>query len=332
METKSNFDPENPNAKHPSDTGFVVCLIGLLWYMHLQLTFSQEGQDKDKRIAIAKKTLQEGKMSLKGILKSTIEDYQKNRGGGTLDGEYSSLKQDENKFAAPPEEIADILKQILWDAFQAYDKDLNGKLEQHEIKAFLRDFNENISEEEILEVRRRVDSNNDDYVSFEEFITMAYHLILSSHRRDERDDSDRYSANAQVSDGLFSSGDDGAEEEEVPADFTDLSPEEQQKAIKWRAFKMLSIGTVMVIYFSDPMVDVMHQIAVRTKISPFYVSFVLAPLASNASEVVASMFYAAKKTRKTMTVSLSALEGAACMNNTFWCVITLCTFFSAVPC
>ena len=68
------------------------------------------------------------------------------------------------------------------------------------------------------------------------------------------------------------------------------------------------------------MVDVMQEIAVRVNISPFYVSFVLAPLASNASEVVASMFYAAKKTRKTMTVSLSALEGAACMNNTFWCV------------
>jgi Ca2+/Na+ antiporter len=285
--------------------------------MHLQLTFSKEGQDKDKRIAIAKKTLQEGKMSLKGVLKSTIEDYQKHNQTGSVGGEYSSLKNDDS-FAPPPAEIADILKQILWDAFQVYDKDMNGKLESHEIKAFLKDFHEDISEEEILEVKRRVDANNDDYVSFDEFVTMAYHLILSSHHRDESGDDGRKSANAQVSDNVFSDGDFGEEEEEMPEDFTDLSPEEQQKAIKWRAFKMLSIGTVMVIYFSDPMVDVMQEIAVRSKISPFYVSFVLAPLASNASEVVASMFYAAKKTRKTMTVSLSALEGAACMNNTFW--------------
>jgi hypothetical protein len=63
---------------------------------------------------------------------------------------------------------------------------------------------------------------------------------------------------------------------------------------------------------------IFQEIANRVGVSAFYVSFVLAPLASNASEVVASMFYAAKKTRKTMTVSLSALEGAACMNNTFW--------------
>merc|ERR1712196_290001 len=55
----------------------------------------------------------------------------------------------------------------------------------------------------------------------------------------------------------------------------------------------------------------------RLEIPPFYIAFVLAPLASNASEFIASYNYAAKKTQKTITVSLAALEGAACMNNTF---------------
>jgi Ca2+/H+ antiporter len=80
---------------------------------------------------------------------------------------------------------------------------------------------------------------------------------------------------------------------------------------------MLFIATVMVVVFSDPMEDVMQEIAVRANLSPFYVSFILAPLASNASEVISSQYYASKKTRKTITVSLTALEGAACMNNTF---------------
>merc|ERR1712137_1309864 len=61
----------------------------------------------------------------------------------------------------------------------------------------------------------------------------------------------------------------------------------------------------------------MQEIADRMGLSAFYVSFILAPLASNASEVIASQYYAAKKTRKTITVSLTALEGAASMNNTF---------------
>jgi Ca2+/Na+ antiporter len=44
---------------------------------------------------------------------------------------------------------------------------------------------------------------------------------------------------------------------------------------------------------------------------------VLAPLASNASELIASFNYAQKKTPKTISISMATLEGAACMNNTF---------------
>jgi hypothetical protein len=40
-------------------------------------------------------------------------------------------------------------------------------------------------------------------------------------------------------------------------------------------------------------------------------------LASNASELIASFNYAAKKTPKSISISLATLEGAACMNNTF---------------
>tara|TARA_B100000795_G_scaffold257105_1_gene230054 strand:+ start:392 stop:562 length:171 start_codon:yes stop_codon:yes gene_type:complete len=51
-------------------------------------------------------------------------------------------------------------------------------------------------------------------------------------------------------------------------------------------------------------------------VPPFYVAFILAPLASHASEVIASYSYAAKKTKRTITVSLAALEGAPCMDTT----------------
>ncbi|KAH8095972.1 calcium:sodium antiporter [Aureococcus anophagefferens] len=93
--------------------------------------------------------------------------------------------------------------------------------------------------------------------------------------------------------------------------------ERQQTVIKRRAFTTLAVGTAVVLIFSDPMVDVMSEIGARTGISPFYVSFVLAPLASNASELLASFYYAQKKTRNSITISFTALEGAASMNNTF---------------
>ncbi len=49
----------------------------------------------------------------------------------------------------------------------------------------------------------------------------------------------------------------------------------------------------------------------------FVVAFVLAPLASNASELIAAYNYALKKTSVSISISLATLEGAACMNNTF---------------
>ena len=54
----------------------------------------------------------------------------------------------------------------------------------------------------------------------------------------------------------------------------------------------------------------------QVSVPPFYVAFILAPLASHASECIASYSYAAKKTKRTITVSLAALEGAPCMDTT----------------
>merc|ERR1719390_42899 len=111
--------------------------------------------------------------------------------------------------------------------------------------------------------------------------------------------------------------DEDEEELEMPEDLEHLSPDEQQAMIKRRSFKMMGVGTLLILIFSDPMVDVMANVGDRLSIPPFYIAFVLAPLASNASEFIASFAYAGKKSKKTITVALSALEGAACMNNTF---------------
>lgn len=91
----------------------------------------------------------------------------------------------------------------------------------------------------------------------------------------------------------------------------------QQCSVTCSPYSLSNLLSNEFLFKTDPMVDVMQEIAVRADISPFYVSFILAPLASNASEVLASQYYASKKTTKTITVSLSTLQGAAAMNNTF---------------
>merc|ERR1711935_862805 len=154
--------------------------------------------------------------------------------------------------------------------------------------------------------------------NFEEFVLGCYSFLKASRRGTNVDARVENNPEAIVAtsavDQVLA---DDEEEEELPDEIAELPAGEQQYAIKKMAFSMLALGTFMVLMFADPMVEVMQEIAVRVNISPFYVSFVLAPLASNASEVIASQYYAAKKTTKTIGVSLSALQGAACMNNTF---------------
>merc|ERR1712019_152860 len=73
-------------------------------------------------------------------------------------------------------------------------------------------------------------------------------------------------------------------------------------------------------------VDVLVVWGTRLGVDNFYVSFVVAPFASNASELLGAYTYAVKKTKASITTSLSTLVGAACMNNTF----VLAIFFALI--
>ena len=95
----------------------------------------------------------------------------------------------------------------------------------------------------------------------------------------------------------------------MPEDLANLPPEVQQRKLIVRAFSMMLCGTLIVLTFSDPMVNVLSEVGKRTGIPAFYISFIFAPIASNASEVIAGLAYAAKKTKKSITISYSTLLG-----------------------
>jgi Ca2+/H+ antiporter len=116
------------------------------------------------------------------------------------------------------------------------------------------------------------------------------------------------------------------EEEEMPEDIAALDPAVQQRRIIMRSLWMMLLGTFIVLFVSDPFVDVLNVWGKRLDIPGFYVSFVVAPFASNASELLSAYQYARKKTKKAITTSLSTLVGAACMNNTF----VLAIFFGLI--
>lgn len=119
------------------------------------------------------------------------------------------------------------------------------------------------------------------------------------------------------------------EDEEMPEDIANLPPEQQMYMLWRRSLCMMLGGTGLVLLFSDPMVDVLAGIGTFLGIPPFYVSFILAPLASNAAELLSAMNYAAKQTKTSYTLGVSQLLGAANMNNTFCLAIFLTQIYGA---
>ena len=89
-----------------------------------------------------------------------------------------------------------------------------------------------------------------------------------------------------------------------------------KKQVVMRSALLLTVGVGLVTAFSDPMVDVITDLGKKMKISPFYLSFVVTPFCSNASELISSIIFASRKTQTNSTITFSQLLGAACMNNT----------------
>lgn len=102
--------------------------------------------------------------------------------------------------------------------------------------------------------------------------------------------------------------------------------EMSESQLKLKAMGLLLAGTIIVTLVSDPMVEVITHVGEKLSVSPFYISFVVTPLASNASEVIAGLIFAKKKTNESISLTLATLHGAATMNST----LGLCIFMSLI--
>jgi len=114
------------------------------------------------------------------------------------------------------------------------------------------------------------------------------------------------------------------EDEEAEEQYMHLSDGQLVK----RALVQLGLGTLLCVIFSDPMVSVIGTFSDTINVSSFYVSFIVTPIASNASEIYSALVFARKKTTEGVSMGFSALYGAACMNNTFvLCIFCALVFF-----
>ena len=282
----------------------IVCtvfFIAYLWYMYIQ---ADSDVAVTSQLEVIREAFKNGHISLVGVVCSTLEMNRNEKGG-----EKTPL----NAGSVDPKKM-DALRVLLKPFFNKYDTDRSGLLEKEELRGVLRDLGENPNKKEMDTLFKRIDVDGSGGINYDEFVKgmMAYALDIrpnsaSAVSRDKFLATQKNSVESAEAD----------EDEEMPEDLVNLSPEEQQWSLKKRSAWILGLGTLLVVLFSDPMVDVLNETGLRTGIPSFYVAFVLAPLASNASEVIASYNYASKKTTASMAISLSALQGACVMNNTF---------------
>jgi len=309
-------------VRTPAMIGCIVCVLFFGGYLYMQMgdeDYSEKEENHAKSNKITKvqiEAIRSGKITLRGTMYGALEESEnarRNPNPKSLDKRDSEIN-----LLSKKDQIR--IKKLLKPFFTYYDTNRDATLERVEFSKIMKDLNEIMTVEEEDQLFKSVDWDNSDSIDFEEFAELMVRYAKGEVGRPLVSRSvvtpQKFCVSSTVADEA-SLEEDEDEEDEMPDDLIDLSPEEQQARIKIRALWMMGIGTLLVLIFSDPAVDVLNEIGRRVGINPFYVSFVLAPLASNASEMFAATQYGLRKTKKMMTISLSTLLGAACMNNTF---------------
>lgn len=319
--------------------GVALCIVAFIAYIIYQVKYPEF---EERAELIKQKAIDEALISMSGAFAEELisELEESNSTSEEEEGGNAGDRTGASALALIPigsRKVRDFLRR----KFNKYDVDKNGTMDKDELRMLIKDLNEDIPPDQFQTLMAKMDKDGNNAIDFEEFTeTMIEYILRESktpqaatrrktlatesllHGRDVINDSS--DADGQPQPPVGEDEDDDDDEEEIPEVFKKISsPSEQQRAIKWRALWMMGLGTAVVLLFSDPMVDMLSSIGSRIGVPAFYVAFVLSPLASNASELIAAYNYASKKTKKTVNIAFATLEGAATMNNTFCLLIFL---------
>ena len=217
-----------------------------------------------------------------------------------------NLDKDDSSSSAASD---DILKSL----FSKYDLDGNGTLDIKEVKNMLHSLSIRISSSEIKTVMEEY-GGDDKLINESEFVGLAKSMASRQSTEASRD------VVVKEHGALQSGGEEKDDEEDDDDDEEEEEEEENGNLTKFqiltRSCGTLLLGVGMCVVFSDPMVDALTEVGNRWGISPFYISFIITPVVSNASELLSSLQFAAKKTRRSIDMTYQQLLGASTMNNT----------------
>jgi len=292
---KEISDSEQAAVERPYTlVGFIVsslCFFGYCLWQVLQ-------SDAEKRLEVVIDAIKQKKIGLRAALEFIKYNAPSSKELPTL--ATGILPQED------PSKTQ--LKKILRPFFKRFDLDHSGFLEPSEFAYLLKDMGELYQPDHLKDVFTKFDPDNDEKVNFDEFVDATYDLVF---KEDALKPIDAHLAKIVPTYGI-----EDEEEEEMPEELSDLDPASQKRQIICMAIRKLALGSLIIIVFSDPFVDVLSALSTTVGIPPFFVGFIIAPFGSNGSEVLVAYQNALKKSSKTATNGVATLIGAACMNNT----------------
>eukprot|EP00037_Helgoeca_nana_P020008 m.197382 g.197382 ORF g.197382 m.197382 type:complete len:643 (-) comp25089_c2_seq1:2829-4757(-) len=297
--------------------GVVLCFLAFAAYLWWCVKTSQDNENTSSKVdVLIDNAISDGKLTLTGAFFNDLSFSQRRDSISGDDSESQSLLAND-----PVARAQRRVEQFLHKKFTKYDTDKSGSIEGSELHVLFNDLGESTAD--FAEFKEAMDKDKNGIITFDEFKEHMIEYIQSkvapkpAHMSLAEQSVNDGDAMPSIDDIVTMPTDDDADEEEDEENETGLDPKTQQWEIKKSAFKMMGIGTLVVLVVSDPAVDVLSSLGARTGIPAFYIAFVLAPMASNASELIAAYNYAQKKTPASIGVSLATLEGAGIMNNTF---------------
>ncbi|KAJ0496283.1 putative EF-hand domain, sodium/calcium exchanger membrane region, EF-hand domain pair [Helianthus annuus] len=95
-----------------------------------------------------------------------------------------------------------------------------------------------------------------------------------------------------------------------------------------KAIILLIVGILMITFLAEPLVESVRQFSESVKIEPFYVSFILVPLATNARTAIAAIRAASQKRHHTTSFTFSEIYHKVFLNNILgFCVLVSVIYF-----
>ncbi|WVZ01029.1 hypothetical protein V8G54_027098 [Vigna mungo] len=160
-------------------------------------------------------------------------------------------------------------------------------------------------EEAVALVIEELDINNDSIINEEEFVS-GFQKWLSST-----------SAPAPVShsesqEDMYQSW------EEVDMVVEEKRSEAVVDKTTWAWFKAISyvvLGIAMLSILAEPLTESVHNFSNSVGLHPFFMSFILVPLATNAREATSAIKEASHKKPRTTSLAISEIYGGVLMNN-----------------